>query len=153
MKEGSILLVAILSIGIFTRNKVLATAAAVVLGLGLAPFKSVLLFFCYHGVFLGLLFLTIAVLAPLMAGQFGLADIIATLFSPVGLVAIVGGLFSSIMNRKGVHLLQWEPSLATGVILGSLISMAFFGGIPVGPVMAAGLASVLIDILRALNII
>ena len=29
------------------------------------------------------------------------------------------------MNKRGVDLLQYEPSLAVGVILGSLVSMAF----------------------------
>ena len=153
MKEGLVLLVLILLIGVFTKNPVLGSAAAFVLLLGLAPLRPALVFFCHYGVFLGLFFLTVAVLAPLMAGQFGLADIMATLFSPLGLVAIIGGVFSSLMNLKGVNLLQWQPSLAAGVILGSLISMAFLGGIPVGPVMAAGLASVLIDILRVLRIL
>ncbi len=103
-------------------------AAAFVLVLGLEPLRPALLLFCQHGVFLGLLLLTVAVLAPLLAGgEFGLADIMATLFSPTGLVAIIGGVLSSLMNRRGVTLLQWEPSLAAGVVLGSLISMAFFG--------------------------
>lgn len=153
MKEGPVLLILIFLIGMFTKNQVLTGAAAFVLALGLAPLKPALVLFCRYGVFLGLLFLTVAVLAPLMAGEFGLADIMATLFSPTGLVAIIGGVLSSLMNRKGVTLLQWEPSLAAGVILGSLISMAFLGGIPVGPVMAAGLAGVMIDILRALKIL
>lgn len=153
MKEGPVMLALVFLIGIFTKNPVLTGAAAFVLVLGLEPLRPALLLFCQHGVFLGLLLLTVAVLAPLLAGEFGLDDIMATLFSPTGLVAIIGGVLSSLMNRRGVTLLQWEPSLAAGVVLGSLISMAFLGGIPVGPVMAAGLASVLIDILRALNIL
>ncbi len=123
-------------------------------GLGLEPLRPARAVVLSARVFLGLLLLTVAVLAPLLAGgEFGLADIMATLFSPTGLVAIIGGVLSSLMNRRGVTLLQWEPSLAAGVVLGSSYFHGFLGGIPVGPVMAAGLASVLIDILRALNIL
>jgi uncharacterized membrane protein (DUF441 family) len=57
------------------------------------------------------------------------------------------------MNHKGVDLLQLEPRVAAGVVLGSLVSIAFFGGIPVGPVMAAGLTAVLLDVLRALGVL
>jgi len=151
--EGPILLVLILLIGIFTRNPVLAGAAVLVLALGGKPLRPVLLLFYQRGVLLGLLLLTAAVLAPLMIGELGLADIASSLFSPYGLAAVLGGVLSSIMNRRGVALLQLEPSLAAGVVLGSLISIAFFEGIPVGPVMAAGLTSVLIAILRGLNML
>ncbi len=153
VREGPVLLLLMLLVGMFTGNRVLGGAAAFVLVLGLLPLRWLHMFFCSHGVFLGLFFLSVAVLAPLGVGEYGLADIIATLFSPVGLVAICGGILSSLMNKQGVDLLKLEPSLVAGVILGSLIAMAFLGGIPVGPVMAAGLASVLIKILRALNIL
>lgn len=92
-------------------------------------------------------------LAPLAAGNLRFADVVATLLSPVGLVAVLGGTMSSIMNHKGVDLLQLEPRVAAGVVLGSLVSIAFFGGIPVGPVMAAGLTAVLLDVLRALGVL
>jgi uncharacterized membrane protein (DUF441 family) len=149
--EGPILLTLILIIGIFTGNQVLSAAAAFVLILGLPPLRPALELLCHQGVFLGLLLLTMAVLAPMMAGKFGLTDIMVNLFSPLGIAGIIGGVLSSIMNRRGVTLLRWKPSLAAGVVLGSLISMAFFGGIPVGPVMAAGFTSVLMDLFRILN--
>lgn len=153
MSEGSVLLILILLIGILTKNRILGGAAAFVLALQLPTLRPILLFSHRYGVFLGLFFLTVAVLAPLGLKELGMGEIIATLFSPVGVVAIVGGILSSLMNKRGVDLLQYEPSLAVGVILGSLVSMAFLGGIPVGPVMAAGLASVLTDILRLLKIL
>ncbi|MDK2927045.1 MAG: hypothetical protein PWR31_735 [Bacillota bacterium] len=153
MRDGAILVLLIFVAGAATGNRILSTAAAFVLALALLPGESGVGFLCRYGVFLGLFFLTTAVLAPLAAGNLRFADVVATLLSPVGLVAVLGGTMSSIMNHKGVDLLQLEPRVAAGVVLGSLVSIAFFGGIPVGPVMAAGLTAVLLDVLRALGVL
>ncbi|BCV25810.1 DUF441 family protein [Gelria sp. Kuro-4] len=153
MRDGAILVLLIFVAGAVTGNRILSTAAAFVLALALLPGGSGVGFLCRYGVFLGLFFLTTAVLAPLAAGNLRFADVVATLLSPVGLVAVLGGTMSSIMNHKGVDLLQLEPRVAAGVVLGSLVSIAFFGGIPVGPVMAAGLTAVLLDVLRALGVL
>ncbi|HHY92718.1 MAG TPA: DUF441 domain-containing protein [Firmicutes bacterium] len=153
MRDGLILVGLILIAALTTGNRILGSAAACVLALAFLPGQSGVAFLCHHGLFLGLFFLTTAVLAPLAGGDLRLADVAATLLSPIGLVAVLGGTMSSIMNHKGVDLLQLEPRVAAGVVLGSLVSIAFLGGIPVGPVMAAGLTAVLLDVLRALGLL
>ncbi|MDI3538232.1 MAG: hypothetical protein PWP12_598 [Bacillota bacterium] len=153
MRDGIIMVFLIMAAALATGNKILGGAAAFVLALAVLPGQEGISFLCRHGIFLGLFFLTTAVLAPLVRGDLRFADVVATLLSPLGLVAVLGGTMSSIMNHKGVDLLQLEPRVAAGVVLGSLVSIAFFGGIPVGPVMAAGLTAVLLDVLRALGII
>jgi len=153
MREGTILVALIFMAGLFTGNRILAGAGAFILCLAFLPTPAPMAFCSRHGLFLGLFFLTVSVLAPIAEGNLRFSEVVATLLSPVGAVAILGGIMSSIMNFKGVTLLQLEPQVVAGVVIGSLVSIAFFGGIPVGPVMAAGLTAVLLDALRGLGLL
>ena len=90
MSEGSVLLILILLIGILTKNRILGGAAAFVLALQLPTLRPILLFSHRYGVF-GLIFLTVAVLAPLVL-RIGNGEIIALCF-PLSVVAIVGGFY------------------------------------------------------------
>lgn len=44
----------------------------------------------------------------------------------------------------GVNLMGTQPSLLTGLLLGTILGVAFLGGVPVGPLIAAGILSLFI---------
>ena len=96
-----------------------------------------------------MLFLTLAILVPFATGKITLRHIVLFLCSPAGLITAVGGALAALLNARGVLLLTREPHVIGAIILGALISITFFGGIPVGPVMAAGIASVLLQVFRS----
>lgn len=140
----------LLLLGALIKNSLLASAAGILLVLSFLQMNPVLAILQRRGIELGLLVLTISLLSPFATGQVGLSDLRNTLLTAPGIVAILGGAVAAILNGRGVHLLSVCPEIATSVILGSLASIVFFGGIPVGPVMAAGVTAVLLRLLSLL---
>ncbi len=67
-----------------------------------------------------------------------------------GLIAILSGFFVVIIAAKGLDLLNNNPCILTEVLIGSIIGVAFFGGIPVGMMTGAGIAYLIIKLLEGL---
>lgn len=149
MPAGQALLLFIFVLGILAKNNILASAAGILLVMKGMDLERLFIILENHAIDWGLLFLTIAILVPFATGKIQLEHIIGFLWSPAGLVTLVGGAVAALLNARGVSLLIREPDVVGAIILGSLISIVFFGGIPVGPVMAAGIASVLLQIFRS----
>jgi uncharacterized membrane protein (DUF441 family) len=86
-------------------------------------------------------------LLPYANGQMGLASI-KSLFSTHGLVAVVIGAVGARLAAEGIQLLTAQPEIMVGIVLGSVLGVSFFGGIPAGPLVASGLAAVIFRYLR-----
>ncbi|HHU92238.1 MAG TPA: DUF441 domain-containing protein, partial [Halanaerobiaceae bacterium] len=63
-------------------------------------------------------------------------------------VAVIAGILATQFNGMGLRLLEEHPHLVGGIIVGSLIGIVLFRGIPVGPLMAAGIAALLLELLE-----
>ncbi|MDI7507198.1 DUF441 family protein, partial [Cronobacter dublinensis] len=48
------------------------------------------------------------------------------------------------LGGKGVALMGSQPSIVAGLLVGTVLGVALFRGVPVGPLIAAGLVSLLI---------
>ena len=59
-------------------------------------------------------------------------------------VAIAVGELVAWLAGKGVPLMGEQPVLVTGLVIGTIIGVSFLGGIPVGPLIAAGILALLI---------
>ena len=57
------------------------------------------------------------------------------------IAAVLIGIFVAWLAGRGVPLMSEQPVLVTGLLIGTVIGVAFVGGIPVGPLIAAGLLS------------
>ena len=60
------------------------------------------------------------------------------------LVAIAVGVFVSWLGGRGVTLMSSQPSLVAGLLVGTVLGVALVRGVPVGPLIAAGLVSLFI---------
>lgn len=80
------------------------------------------------------------------------SNIYQILFSPEGFIAFLVGIASAIMAKNGVFLMKKSPSVIVGLLFGSIISAAFFNGIPTGPLVAAGLVALILSLLEKFNI-
>ena len=90
--------------------------------------------------------LTIAVLVPFANERISLKDILSVFTSWPGILALVGGAIATYMNGKGLDLLKIDPQLIVGLVIGSILGIVFLRGIPVGPLMAAGITALLLKI-------
>lgn len=141
---------ALLGLALVAKNRLITLAAAAVLLLRLTRSPpQVLAFLETWGVEIGLVFLTLAVLAPLASGRIVVRDLTAMLANPVGLAALTGGLVAAWMNARGIEYLQAEPTTIVAMVIGSVLGATFLRGIPVGPLAAAGITWMLVALLRS----
>lgn len=141
--NGEILLVALIIIGLIGRSPIISTAACILLVVKLVHLSRYLPAIERRGLELGLLFLTFSVLVPFAAGRIQVKDLTAALSSWPGWLALIGGAVATYVNGKGLEMLKYDPQLIVGLVLGSILGIVFLRGIPVGPLMAAGITAIL----------
>ncbi|MBE3575360.1 MAG: DUF441 domain-containing protein [Firmicutes bacterium] len=142
-----LVLAVLLVLSLVSRSTLVAYAALVLLAmqaLGLERFFPSLR---QTGIPVGLFFLTLAVLVPL-AQEKRHPHLLASLLSPAGLMAIVGGALAAYLSARGVGLLTARPEIVLGLAVGIILGIWLLKGLPVGPLVAAGLAAILLDITR-----
>lgn len=144
MHMASILpLLIVFVVALLTKNNLLAAAAATVFFLELMGLNRFFPLVQRRGLEGGLLLLTIALLIPLATGQVTVKSLVTSLFTPIGILALVGGLIGAYLNSQGLDLVAVEPTIIPGILLGVMLSVFFFGGVSVGPIMAAGITALL----------
>lgn len=144
--HGEILLVVLIIIGLLGRSPIIATAASILLILKLTSLERFFPTVERRGLELGLLFLTMAVLVPFANGKIGWKEISPLFTTWYGLFALAGGAIATYMNGKGLKLLQMEPEMIVGLVIGSIFGIIFMKGVPVGPLMAAGITAFLLKL-------
>ncbi len=148
MIQDNILLLIILTVGLLFNNHLIASAAGSLLVLKLTKFQSLLHLFERRATDIGLLFLLIAVLVPFALEKVGFKDIWVTFKSLSGILAIIGGITAAYLCGQGMILLQLQPEVVIGLVIGTVIGVSLLKGIPVGPLAAAGVTALLLNILR-----
>ena len=143
---GEAILVALILIGIIGNSSILATAACLLLVIKLTRLNSLFPIHEQRGLELGLLFLMISVLVPFATGKIPPKEILGSFLSITGILAILGGALATYMNGQGLNMLKLDPELMVGLVLGGIIGIVFLRGVPVGPLMAAGLTALFLKI-------
>ncbi|GGF86977.1 DUF441 domain-containing protein [Paenibacillus abyssi] len=148
---GEIILVALIIIGLIGRSPIIATAACILLIVKLIHLERFLPTIERRGLELGLLFLTFSVLVPFASGRIQTKEIMGALTSWPGWLALAGGALATYVNGKGLEMLKFDPQLIVGIVIGSILGIVFLRGIPVGPLMAAGLTALLYKIFSMIS--
>ena len=150
MRGPEWMLLVLLILGLAGRSGVLVAAAALLLflhALHLHPLTSILE---TRALELGLIFLMVSVLTPFVRGEVYARDLLRTLVSVPGLLTVLAAVLATRLNLGGLEILQRDPSLMLGIVVGSVAGVILARGLPVGPLMAAGLAWVFISLWRRL---
>jgi len=146
--NGNVLLVILIIIGMLGRSHIITTAACVLLVVKLISLDRYLPTIERRGLELGLLFLTMGVLVPFASERIQLKDITSVFTTWAGILALSGGAIATWMNGKGLDMLKFDPQLIVGLVIGSIMGIIFLRGIPVGPLMAAGITALLMKIFQ-----
>jgi len=150
MMNGELLLVILIIIGLIGRSNMIATAASLLLILKLTSLERFFPAVERRGLELGLLFLTMAVLVPFANEKISWRDVSPLFTTPYGIMALAGGALATYMNGKGLDLLRMEPQMIVGLVIGSIFGIIFLKGIPVGPLMAAGISAMFVKLAELL---
>ncbi len=134
----------LLACGIFSHNTAVTIAAAVLIVLKITPLNELLPYIQQHGLNIGIIILTIGVLAPIASGKIPGDSILKSFLSWKSLLAIAIGLFVAWLGGRGVKLMSSQPDVVAGLLIGTVAGVAVLRGVPVGPLIAAGILSLLI---------
>lgn len=146
--KGLTFIFIIFILGLVARSSSLSMAAGILLLIELLKIKSLLPLLEEQGVEVGLLFLMMAVLVPVAVGKVGVKEVFSTFSSHSGILAIAGGIIATRLNGMGLNLLETQPQVILGLVIGSIIGIVFLKGVPVGPLMAGGIAAFFLYLLE-----
>lgn len=142
--NSGIFLISLITLGFLARSRVIVLTALILILLKELKINPLLLFLSKKGIEIGLVFLLLAILAPLLVKPVRWQELKDLITDYRGVIAIIAGILATQANGMGLELLNELPLLIIGIIIGSLLGIVIFGGIPVGPLMAAGIAALLL---------
>ena len=136
----ALLLIVLLILGVISHNNAITISAAVLLIMQQTLLSRYIPWIDQYGLKIGIIILTLGVLSPLVSGKIQLPELSYfvhwKMFASIAVGVLVAG--------KGVDLMTTQPVLVTGLMIGTVIGVSFFGGIPVGPLIAAGILALVI---------
>ena len=139
---GSVLFLLLLGfIGWLGKNTSLLIAAIFLMVLKLTTLDSKIFPFLEgKGINLGVTIITIAVLVPIASGSIGFKDLGEAIKSPYAWIALVSGIAVALLAKNGLILFNHDPHITTALVIGTIIAVALFKGVAVGPLIGAGIA-------------
>jgi uncharacterized membrane protein (DUF441 family) len=144
-------LILLLLLGMWARSNLVAAAAGILLVIRFTRMNFVYPILERRGIELGLLFLTIAMLIPFAVGKVNIREVFQSFLTVPGVLAVIGGAIATNLNGRGLHLLTENSHLMFGLIVGSILGIVLWGGIPVGPLMAAGATYLMLEMVGWLS--
>lgn len=139
----AVFLLVLIALGVLGNNSTITISATVLLLMQQTVLSRYVPFLEKHALNVGIILLTIGVLSPLVSGRVKLPNV-AQLMSLKMLAAIMIGILVAWVAGRGIPLMETQPVLLTGLLIGTILGVAFLGGVPVGPLIAAGLLSFLV---------
>ncbi|GGE76911.1 DUF441 domain-containing protein [Priestia taiwanensis] len=139
--EPILFLVVLLVIGFVAKNQSLMVAVAVLLVLKVTPLgDKVFPHLQSKGINWGVTVITIAVLVPIATGDIGFRQLQDALKSYYAWIAIGSGIFVAVIAKGGLNLLANDPHITAALVFGTVLAVALFNGVAVGPLIGAGIA-------------
>ena len=139
-----LILLGLAALGFISHNTTVAVSVLVLIIIRVTPLNQFFPWVEKQGLTIGIIILTIGVLAPIASGTLPASTLIHSFTTWKSLVAIAVGVFVSWLGGRGVTLMTTQPSLVAGLLVGTVLGVALFRGIPVGPLIAAGILSLML---------
>ncbi|WP_458412246.1 DUF441 domain-containing protein [Schinkia sp. CFF1] len=152
LSQPMLFLSLLLIIGIIGKNQSLVIAISVLIGIKLTGLDSKIFpFLQAKGINLGVIVITIAVLVPIATGDIGFKQLSDALKSIYAWIALASGVFVAIIAKYGLGLLSDDPHLTAALVIGTILAVVLFKGIAVGPLIAAGIAYLLMKLFKIIG--
>ena len=148
MTDALWILLACAGLGLLGRNLLIAGAAVCLALLHLARVDFAIRWLDHRGIALGIFILLLSLLAPVADGRLSLRAFGGELLRPTGLLGVVIAAGAAYLGKGGVDFLQAYPAALVGMVVGSVLGTILLGGVPTGPLIAAGAAALVLQLLR-----
>ncbi|MBM7584927.1 uncharacterized membrane protein (DUF441 family) [Bacillus pakistanensis] len=141
LSQPMVFLLLLLGIGFLAKNQSLIIAACFLVivklvGLDDKFFGTIQA----KGINWGVTVITIAVLVPIATGEIGFKELMEALKSPYAWIALGAGMAVALIAKNGLTLLANDPHITAALVLGTVLAVALFKGVAVGPLIGAGIA-------------
>ncbi|UYU33383.1 DUF441 domain-containing protein [Siccibacter colletis] len=136
-----LVLLALAALGFVSHNTAVAVSILVLIIVRVTPLNHFFPWIEKQGLTVGIIILTIGVMAPIASGTLPPSSLFQSFLSWKSLLAIAVGVFVSWLGGRGVTLMSSQPGIVAGLLVGTVLGVALFRGVPVGPLIAAGLVS------------
>jgi len=141
---STIILICLAILSYFVHNTAVTVSILILLAIKLTPLAQFFPYVEKQGVQVGIIILTVAVMAPLVSGSLPATSLLKSFANWQSVVAIIVGIFVAWLGGRGVSFMSVQPSVIGGLLIGTIIGVAFFRGVPVGPLIAAGIVSLFV---------
>ncbi|KMK74557.1 DUF441 domain-containing protein [Alkalihalobacillus pseudalcaliphilus] len=149
MSHATIFMLVLLVIAVIAKNQSLLIAVIFLLivkwtGLGEKLFPLIQ----SKGINWGVTIITIAVLTPIVTGAIGFKELHEAVRSPYAWVALFSGILVAIIAANGLDLLKNDPHITAALVIGTILAVALFKGVAVGPLIGAGIAYLTMQVIQ-----
>ncbi|SDB94614.1 Uncharacterized membrane protein, DUF441 family [Pelagirhabdus alkalitolerans] len=145
--QSSLFLLILFILGLIGRNQPIIIAVYILFGIQLLRMDhKVFPILQDRGMTVGVTIITLSVLIPIATGEIGFKELIDSVRNYYGWIALGSGMFVAIVARGGLDLLANDPHLTTALIMGTIIAVVLFQGVAVGPLIGAGIAYMIMQI-------
>ncbi|MVO98443.1 DUF441 domain-containing protein [Paenibacillus lutrae] len=140
----SLLLLGLALLGLLSSNATVTIAMLVLLLLRVMNVHQAFPFLEKYGLTVGVIILTIGVMTPIASGKLSVPMIMQSFLHWKTVLAVGVGMAVAYLGGRGATLMTHQPNVVAGLLIGTVLGVALFRGVPVGPLIAAGLLSLLI---------
>ncbi|QWU14072.1 Uncharacterized membrane protein, DUF441 family [Paenibacillus sophorae] len=144
MDYTSLLLLGLAGLGIISSNSTVTIAMVALLLVRLLGLHQVYPWLEKYGLTVGIIILLVGVMTPLASGRISLQTVGQAFLHWKSLTAIGIGILVAYLGGRGAALIGSQPTIVAGLLIGTVIGVAVFKGVPVGPLIAAGILSLII---------
>lgn len=139
----NLVLIVITILGLIAKNNSLIISGMVLLAVRLLKAEQVLNIIDNYSVKIGIILIMLGVLTPLATGDLKLEGIIENLLNPLAILALIMGVAVTQFTREGLWLMENQPTVTVSLVSGVILGVAFFKGVPSGPLIASGITAVI----------
>jgi len=147
---SKIILIVLFVLSLINKNKSLTGAAFIIFIISLINNDKSAELIEKHFMNLGMTFLMIWMLAPLIKHTSTKAINVSQFFNAKSIISMIAGILAVLVASKGVTFLKLNSDTMPGILIGSIIGVTFLGGVPVGPLIASGIVC---GVLKLINYI
>lgn len=141
-----LILITLLFLGLVGRSNLVVTSACILLCIRYFNLDSILLpVLEQRGLEIGLVLLMLHILSPAATDKLTKDDLYSV-FSFKGLLALSAGALATKLNGDGLYLMNGSPEIIFGMTVGTVLGILLLRGTPCGPVMAAAVTAVFLQI-------
>jgi uncharacterized membrane protein (DUF441 family) len=145
-----VIILVLVILSYITKNRNLGIAALIIFIISLSGNQKIIGFIEKYCMDIGMIFLMMWMLIPLIKMEGASALGFKSLLTLNGAVSFLVGIVVVLLAAKGVDFTKGSADVLTGVVLGSIVGVSLLGGVPVGPLIASGIAY---EVVRLINLI